>query len=432
MNIQEYQKQQRDRIAKSFSNDAFDIDLIEKGKKMPIGTVSGGYKKVAEGKWIPVKKEGGRFKQYQDAKKNAPKMKEAYGKGGAGKASKGIPDMEVVLAQDGNITFGRMKDGTSAVFVDGKKFMSGDFDRGADGWFLSKEGDKGQKGFDEAKQVIDHVKRTQVDSMKPAQVIEEAFKEGGLFEGKDTLDIYKEGGYYGDGEWTPKRKELHDNIVKNYLSKGKKPKGKVPVSIMMGGAPASGKSSVIKAGLLDVPDGLITIDADEMKAQLPEYKEMAANKDHRGAAFAHEESSYLSKRVLGEATGEGYGILMDGTGNTSPESVKKKVAMIKKAGHRVVANYVTLDLELSLKNNEDRFKKTGRKVPESYVKKVNKNIPNIVEKALSGELGFDELHLYDTNINGKPRKILEYNDGKLTMHDQALYDNFMKKKDIEL
>lgn len=41
-------------VEKSFSNN------IEKGKAVPIGTVSGGYKKEAEGKWVPVKegKEG--------------------------------------------------------------------------------------------------------------------------------------------------------------------------------------------------------------------------------------------------------------------------------------------------------------------------------------------------------------------------------------
>lgn len=30
---------------------------IEKGRKMPIGTVSRGFKKIAEGKWVPVKKD---------------------------------------------------------------------------------------------------------------------------------------------------------------------------------------------------------------------------------------------------------------------------------------------------------------------------------------------------------------------------------------
>ena len=38
---------------KSFEND------LEKGKKMPIGTVSKGRKKVAEGKWVEIKDDKG-------------------------------------------------------------------------------------------------------------------------------------------------------------------------------------------------------------------------------------------------------------------------------------------------------------------------------------------------------------------------------------
>ena len=39
-------------------NKSFDTDNdLQKGKRVPIGTVTGGYKKVAEGKWEAVKKE---------------------------------------------------------------------------------------------------------------------------------------------------------------------------------------------------------------------------------------------------------------------------------------------------------------------------------------------------------------------------------------
>lgn len=36
----------------------FQREEIEKGKKVPVGTVTNGYKKIAEGKWVPVKKDG--------------------------------------------------------------------------------------------------------------------------------------------------------------------------------------------------------------------------------------------------------------------------------------------------------------------------------------------------------------------------------------
>jgi predicted ABC-type ATPase len=101
--------------------------------------------------------------------------------------------------------------------------------------------------------------------------------------------------------------------------------------------------------------------------------------------------------------------------------------MIKAAGHKVIANYVTLDLNLALSNNQKRFEETGRKVPEEYVRGVSKNIPNIVVQAIKIGL-FDELHLFDTNIHNQPRKILSHVDGVLTIYDQGLYDTFLKQQ----
>ena len=45
------------------------IDL-EKAKRMPIGTVSKGRKKVAEGKWVPIKENNNKNKEYSEAEKN--------------------------------------------------------------------------------------------------------------------------------------------------------------------------------------------------------------------------------------------------------------------------------------------------------------------------------------------------------------------------
>ena len=61
---------------------------IEKGRKMPIGTVSGNYKKVAEGKWVPVKKDGGK-------KKNEPNPSDRFEVGTP--ASYNGDDGEVVM-----------------------------------------------------------------------------------------------------------------------------------------------------------------------------------------------------------------------------------------------------------------------------------------------------------------------------------------------
>lgn len=48
------------------------IESLGKAKKMPIGTVSKGKKKVAEGKWVPVKEE----KKEKESEKEKPKEEE--------------------------------------------------------------------------------------------------------------------------------------------------------------------------------------------------------------------------------------------------------------------------------------------------------------------------------------------------------------------
>ena len=99
---------------------------------------------------------------------------------------------------------------------------------------------------------------------------------------------------------------------------------------------------------------------------------------------------------------------------------------MKSNGHRVKADYVILDTDLSLKLAKARAIKSGREVPEAYIKKVNKTVSDILPEAIKKGY-FDEVNLWDTNINGKPRLILRHIDGVTTIENQKLYDRFLAK-----
>ena len=99
---------------------------------------------------------------------------------------------------------------------------------------------------------------------------------------------------------------------------------------------------------------------------------------------------------------------------------------MKSNGHRVSADYVTLDTDLSLKLADMRFKKTGRLVPPEYIKEVNQTIPRILPTAIKNGL-FDDLRLWDTNINGVPRLVAEYKEGVFTILDKPLWKRFIDK-----
>lgn len=238
--------------------------------------------------------------------------------------------------------------------------------------------------------------------------------------GYDTEKIYRP-----EGKWDPERLQLHEEI-REKLQGGVTPEEN-KVAYMMGGAPANGKSSVIKAGFVDIPENLVEIDSDGIKQLLPEYQLMVENNDRAAAAFAHEESSYLSKQISWNSRDKGLNFLLDGTGDGTYEKLVGKVEKMRAKGHRVVANYVSLDTDLSLKIAKIRAEATGREVPEEYIKYVNSQIPVVIEKGIEDKL-WDELYLYDTNVKDKPRLILKMIDGVLDMEDAELYENFLKKK----
>lgn len=241
--------------------------------------------------------------------------------------------------------------------------------------------------------------------------------------GKITEDIFTV-----NGEYTPERKALHERIINDYLSSGKAESDTV---YMLGGAPANGKSTVVDSGLLPHPKGGLVIDPDKIKGMIPEYKTMldSGNKDIIKAAanFVHEESSLIGKEIQKRALQNNYGTIIDGVNDGSFDKVVKKIANIREmSGKPVRADYVSLDSDLSMKLAMMRAEKTGREVPLSYIKDMNKEISKLVPRLIENNT-FDELYLWDTNINGEPRLILRQIGGKLEIVDKTLYDRFLKK-----
>ena len=69
-----------------------------------------------------------------------------------------------VLAHGGKGQYKAVSDGgVVRIMHKGKEIASGDFDSGADGWFVSREGDKGQEFFGNAQDMVDHFVEQKVD-----------------------------------------------------------------------------------------------------------------------------------------------------------------------------------------------------------------------------------------------------------------------------
>lgn len=227
------------------------------------------------------------------------------------------------------------------------------------------------------------------------------------------------------GEWTPERRSLHNEIHQKAFDD--KSPVEHPVTYMMGGGPAAGKSAIIKAGAVVLPKNTIHVDNDEIKAQLPEYKTMVERKHPGAAMLHHEESSILGKRISRSATVQHYNTILDGTGDSGIDSLASKVSFLKDHGHRVVAHYVTKDTEQSVSDALARAAKSGRTVPVDFIRQTHAEVSRIVPQAIERGL-FDEFHLWDTNDRASgPRHVAEAHGSQLTVHDPKLWEDFLAK-----
>ncbi len=222
----------------------------------------------------------------------------------------------------------------------------------------------------------------------------------------------------GNYMFTPERQALHDKIVKESVDGV--PSSEDPTYTVMGGGPAAGKSTIIRDGGVSIAPDSVEVNADLVKEKLPEWETAGSSR----AQFTHEESSHLAKRTQAAAFERQQNVLLDGTGDTSPASMNKKIDSARSAGYKVDAHYVTLPTDLAIKNARARGAATGRFVPDEVVRAthvgVSQTFPAVVHK-------FDSVKLYDTSTQGKPRLILSGVAGNIDVIDPQAYNEFLAK-----
>jgi predicted ABC-type ATPase len=242
-----------------------------------------------------------------------------------------------------------------------------------------------------------------------------------------------------DGNFTPERKALHDEIVRRALE-GSTPVEN-PTQWMNGGGPGAGKSSLtegINRELTGYDENSVLLDPDEVKRELPEVKEAVARlesgdalpEDEEWAGLSHEESSYIAKRIHLAALERHHNVIIDGTGDSGIDSVRKKVELARKNGYqRVEANYLYLEPDEGIQRAKERQARSFRKVPETIIKKTYETISTIFPQ-LEEEGLFDTLRLFDNNQEqGVTAKLIfEQKDGETQVLDEGAYERFRQAK----
>lgn len=229
-----------------------------------------------------------------------------------------------------------------------------------------------------------------------------------------------------DGTFTPERQAFHDDIVARAVD-GIPParKGTKPEFEMLGGGAGAGKSTVLKSGVADVRDrgSAVHINADDIKELIPEVKVKQEAGETDWAAFSHEESSYLAKRVLSAATERRQHVVLDGTGDGSVASVVSKTSAARRAGYKVKATYVTIDADEAVRRATKRAAETGRAVPETIIRGTHKGVSEIFPQVY-GE--FDEFVVVDNN-GLDPRVISRGSNGQIEIVDEEAWAAFLAK-----
>jgi predicted ABC-type ATPase len=186
------------------------------------------------------------------------------------------------------------------------------------------------------------------------------------------------------------------------------PKSDNPTLFMLGGGPASGKSTATNNPEYGLPDAegkngprqAVLINADEEKFANPIYKQMQDNgQGQESAGYLHEESSYFAKQIQKVAYANGQDVLLDGTGDTDTESVLKKIADAEHNGYRIDATYVTCPTDQAVERAAIRAQgPEGRHVPEAVITDTHANVSAIVPQVANK---FDSFRLIDTT-SGAP------------------------------
>jgi predicted ABC-type ATPase len=229
-----------------------------------------------------------------------------------------------------------------------------------------------------------------------------------------------------DGSWdfTAERKRLHDQIMAKHLAMAKKPTGQ-PQFNVLGGGPAAGKSTIVKSGQIPelVGNDPLMVNADEMKDELPEYQDMLRQRDSRAAALAHEESSYLAKRLMEAGFENGLSVTLDGTGDSSPASMNRKLDAAHAAGYKVNGFYTTVPTDVAVQRAQARAQKTGRAVPEKIIRKTHASVSKVLPEIYQN---FDQVQLFDTT-DREAVPIMSWIDGRFQVQSPMMWNQFMAK-----
>jgi len=185
-----------------------------------------------------------------------------------------------------------------------------------------------------------------------------------LTEGIATLPQTKDLYIDENGNYTDERTLLHHQIINDIKRNLNCIQSDSPIAILTGGSPASGKSTFLKtfAPYL-LSSEIMKIDADEIRAKLPEYEGWNASVTHQETKDIV--NTLLTDREIGIPCQ--FDIIYDGTMN-STKNYLPLIALLHQLGYKIFIVYMdNVPYDVVKERMLKRYQSSGRFVPVEVI-----------------------------------------------------------------
>lgn len=222
--------------------------------------------------------------------------------------------------------------------------------------------------------------------------------------------------------WSEERDLLHDSIIEDFYAEAKD----VPCdfkAIMAGGLGGAGKTTVLTehAGI-DLTQYLM-INPDNFKEEMARrgmLSDIEGLSPMEASDLAHEESSYLAKRLARRAEAEGKNLIWDIT-MASKDSTEGRIESLREAGYvQVDGIFIDIPIELSVERTESRHREGhenyrsgvglgGRFVPPEVIRSQgDKEWPSQNRRTFEAvKNDFSTWRIYDNSIDHRPAELID-------------------------
>lgn len=224
-----------------------------------------------------------------------------------------------------------------------------------------------------------------------------------------------------------------DKILKSDEVKGKFPTDK-PFAVLLGGQPASGKTTIQKMQEQREPN-IVVINGDEFRKRHPNFKEIQSVYGKDSVTYTQPFSNAVVESLIDRLSNEKYNLIIEGT-LRNPDTQLGTCSMLKNKGYHVELHVMAVDKASSWQGTINRYnqmKALGqipRATPKTSHDETVAKLPGNISKAYESK-SFDRITL--VNRSGKylydSRQTPEINP-KDKLH-QALHASDRQKQPVE-